>query len=87
MDKQSEIKKRIMEHKQEFERLVNLPKDIRDSKPARVQMVHIMKAVQKLSNRYVQFGGNLEDLEEKKTVSKEEKIVAAPKRKRGSKKK
>lgn len=95
MDKLEQIKARVMEHKSELNRLLNLPEEDRKSKFVKIETLHVIKAIQKLSGRYVKSGGNPLDLEEKEKFKQSEdikvvdvvEVVTAQKRKRGSKKK
>lgn len=96
MDKLTQIRARVMEHKSELNRLLNLPEEDRKSKFVKIETLHVIKAIQKLSGRYVKSGGNPSDLEEvvKTKVKPEDikvidvvEVTTAQKRKRGSKKK
>jgi len=64
MDKLGQIKARVMEHKSEFRRLMGLSPEDRASKYVKLQTLHVLKAIQNLTGRYVKSGGKATDLEE-----------------------
>lgn len=72
MDKLKEIKARILENKSELERLNNLPILTRNIKEVKIQTLNITKSIQRLIGKYEKAGGKKSDLEEKKTIVKEE---------------
>ena len=80
MDKLGQIKARVMEHKSEFRRLMGLSSEDRASKYVKLQTLHVLKGIQKLTGRYVKSGGKVEDLNEVKPIKivKEIKVDTTP---------
>jgi len=75
MDKLGQIKARIMEHKSEFTRLMGLSPEDKASKYVKLQTLHVLKAIQNLTGRYVKSGGKLADLENKTIKMKQSEDI------------